>query len=244
MNDNLTAQEQKLSDVANVLATMKVTVPESRSGNIEIKKLEITGPMVLRETQYLTRVREYTPPGMYTAMYIDGNLWMSDTLAERFDHLWFLNKIVKEKSENILITGLGLGMILEGIIRLAPSVKRVTAFENNQDVIATSGHYYHARMREAGIKFEIVDVDAAMYHTYHDQRPRYDAVWHDIWIDAGEHMVAEYAAMKDRYSPLVNPGGFQMCWGEQIIEDQESYEDMMMDMYKIMRGSYVIDQEN
>ncbi|AKL88260.1 hypothetical protein GMA3_83 [Gordonia phage GMA3] len=242
----LTGPEAILNDIAQALSTMKVNIPEQSAdgGKTVIKKFELTeADIPIRARVNPNGARDYTPPGMYTGLFISDKLWMSDTLAERFDHLYFINKVIAEGSERILITGLGLGMVIEGLVRLAPCVKQITVIEDDFWVFKMVGAYYADILREKGIDFNFVHADAWDWFKSQSYRmPFIDAAWHDIWISQGNHLITEYAEMKDSYANLVVPGGFQMCWGEQCLEDCESHDLMLKTMHQIMKSNVVIDE--
>lgn len=231
----LTGPEAILNDIAQALSTMKVNIPEQSAdgGKTEIRKFEVTE----------AEIPNYTPPGMYTGLFINDKLWLSDSLDERFDQLYFINKVIAEGSERILITGLGLGMVIEGLVRLAPCVKHITVIEDDFWAFRMAGSYYADILREKGIDYHFVHADAWDWCKSQSYRmPFIEAAWHDIWINKGNHLVTEHAEMKDSYANLVVPGGFQMCWGEQYLEDRESHDLMLKTMHQIMKSNIVIDE--
>ncbi|AOE44589.1 methyltransferase [Gordonia phage Jumbo] len=242
---NLTATEMFLNEVAVMAANMKVAVPSRKLNNIEIAPLEITEEML--EPKLLTDgIRCYTPPGIYTQLMIDGDLWMSDTLAERLDHLSFIRKVIREQSETVLITGLGLGMVVAGLIKNAPCVKKITVIEQNTDILNMVHPTYRDLAKENGVEFVAYGFDAWKFPDYFNwdgvgNLPQYDAIWHDIWIDAGEHLEEEYEDIRRAYE-LFAPD-FQMCWGEEFMQDPDSYEQIILTMFGIMAHGIVIDGE-
>lgn len=75
----------------------------------------------------------------------------------------------------VLISGLGLGMLLDGILR-KPEVDFVRVIEIDQDVIDLVGPRFAGNP-----KLEIVHADAFQYRI--PKGEQFDYAWHDIWDD-------------------------------------------------------------
>jgi hypothetical protein len=73
----------------------------------------------------------YCPPGTYACLRVNGRLMMSDTRMEHYTNY----KVVREARGNVLIAGLGLGMILHPILA-KKEVLSVTVIEKYADVIS------------------------------------------------------------------------------------------------------------
>ncbi|KKM07620.1 hypothetical protein LCGC14_1732060 [marine sediment metagenome] len=112
--------------------------------------------------------------GDYTQLTRRGKLIMSDTPAEKEDHMEF---ICKAKG-NVLINGLGMGWTIEVLLRL-PQVTSITVIEISQDLIDLVGPHYHKKDKTG--KLNIVCADAFEWKP--PKGTRYNAVWHDIWDD-------------------------------------------------------------
>ena len=114
--------------------------------------------------------RREVAPGTYTRLVHERRgVVMSDTPAERRDHVEF---VVRAKG-HVLINGLGLGMCLAAVLA-RPEVVRATVVEADPDVVALVGPHYAGDPR-----VEIVRADAYEYRP--PKGVRYGAVWHDIW---------------------------------------------------------------
>lgn len=129
-------------------------------------------------------------PGRYTSIEIDGLAFASDEAKEIVDYLPFL----RAAHGHILLTGLGLGLCLQALLR-KEDVEHVTVIERNPDVLAIVAPHYRAMFDNARMTF--VEADA---FTWQPPRGiRFDIGYHDIWpVAAGfywpqhEHLFAHY----------------------------------------------------
>jgi len=75
--------------------------------------------------------------GTYWKLIVDGLIMMSNTPSEVLD----LREIVYQAKGQILINGLGLGVLLEMILA-KPEVEHIEVIENSPDVIHLVGRHY------------------------------------------------------------------------------------------------------
>lgn len=181
-----------------------VSVPEGQSGIWRIEHFTVTD-----EQARIDQMRSMFQPGArgvlagrYTRLMRGGTVVMSDTQAEKRDHLWFVEKA----QGHVLINGLGIGMVL-GAVLLKPEVTAVTVVEQSVDVIALVGPSYSDR------RVTITQADAFTY-----QPPvgiRYGAVWHDIWDDICADNLPEMHKLHRRYGRRAD---WQGSWGRELCE--------------------------
>jgi len=106
-------------------------VPEGASGNVRVEHFTVS-----ESASRLTALeggRGYVPPGRYARLFMHpkaSSCMMSDT---RFEHLSNY-EVVRSAHGEVLIAGLGLGMICHPIARKR-EVKAVTVVEKSPDVI-------------------------------------------------------------------------------------------------------------
>ena len=96
---------------------------------------------------------------------------------------------------NVLINGLGLGMLLEGILTKA-DVKHVRIIEIDPDVIALTGPHFAKDKR-----VEIINADAYEYKPAKGEF--FDFAWHDIWDRAEPENFPFMAKLGRRYNKHV-----------------------------------------
>jgi hypothetical protein len=192
----------------------KSDLPEGRSGPWQIKRFEVT-----EQQAQLDQMRCALKPGgagrgvkagTYTMLKMDGSLdpMMSDTPAEINDHYWF----VSEAEGNVLVTGLGLGIVANALA-LKPEVKKVTVIEIDTDVINLVANHLTAKH---GDKLEIIQADA---FTWIPPQPRkrgmFDCAWHDIWPSICSDNWDEMKRLKRHYQNWIKR---QECWVEDMVK--------------------------
>jgi predicted membrane-bound spermidine synthase len=173
----------------------KVSIPEGQSGQWSVKHVDIPDNVVQRFRE------RYFEPGRYTQLFRGGHLVMSDTPAERRDHLGF----VQASSGDVLISGLGLGMCLGAVLR-KPEVQSVTVLEISADVIALVAPSYKDE------RVNIVQADARQWTP--PKGKRFRAVWHDIWDDICSDNLPEMRSLNRRYGKRADWKG---CWSQDLI---------------------------
>lgn len=138
--------------------------------------------------------------GTYTMIAVDGELWMSDTPAEVVDHLGVdrMMRVMKWRAKpplNVLIVGLGLGMVLNRAIAVH-EVTRVDVVEIDQRVIDAVGPHFTALAAEHGVELHIHHADI------HQWRPKdlyWDVVWLDIWPHIDSDDMPEVTRLRRRF---------------------------------------------
>jgi len=108
------------------------------------------------------------PEGTYKRLIRSGTTVMSNTPDEIRDCLWLINNA----SGNILINGLGLGVVLIPLLE-NDKVEKITVIEISKDLIDYVGKYYKHP------KLTIINANAYEWKPPKDEY--YDYVWHDIW---------------------------------------------------------------
>jgi len=204
----------------------KVSVPVGQSGDAVIEKFTVPeGPDI---GNFLTAKagRRQPSPGEYTALTIQGQLWMSDTVAEIIDHLPAIQTIRRTEASSVLINGLGIGLILQAAIQ-SPSVRVIDVVENHGGVINLVGNHYHD-MADKHDKTLIIHLDDAMTIKWsaHDS---WNVVWHDIWKDITADNLEEMKSMHRRYGRRC---GWQGSWCRAECERQERHWKKQRDYYR------------
>lgn len=177
-----------------------VTLPEGSAGPWKIERFTVS-----KEDAMWSSFRSSSrriPPGTYTRLtHQHRGVVMSDTPAERRDHIFF----VQQARGHVLINGLGLGMCLAAVLR-KPEVERVTVIEIDADIIALVGPHFTGDPR-----VQIVHADAMEWHP--PAGVRYGAVWHDIWDAICSDNLPEMARLHRRYGRKAD---WQDSWGKEL----------------------------
>lgn len=162
------------------LKAMKaVAIPAAWSGLWLINKVDLPdGKLIYHEGQYID-----TPPGVYTHLRCltdatlynvpPGDVVMEDTPHELRTHLGF----VMRAYGNVLVTGLGLGCVVRGLLANT-HVESVTCIENSTDVLKLVAPYMPTD------RLTIIEAEALEWTAKnHDC---FDCAWHDLWVNPDE----------------------------------------------------------
>ena len=192
---------------------MAVILPEAERGLAKVQHLALEGEAA-RRANYVAGEYIPTPPGAYALLFIksesgSSTCMMSDLSYERSTCL----EAVERAHGDVLIAGLGLGMILHPILE-KPEVERVTVVEKFPDVIALVSPTLPTTSKltiVAGDIFEWTPPPGA----------RYDVIWFDIWPDIALIRLAEMAELHRRFAPYLkaeNPACWMESWHRQESE--------------------------
>jgi hypothetical protein len=135
--------------------------------------------------------------GTYARLFIRDELVMSDTWMERLSN-W---DVVCLAHGQVLIAGLGLGMILPPLLAKR-AVTSVTVVEIERDVIDLVQPAFASQVN-AG-RLELVNADIRTWDP--PRRARYDTIYFDIWPTISVANLPEIEALHRRYRPRLAPG--------------------------------------
>ena len=151
-------------------------VPAGRSGEWSIQKIvqpeRISAAADTRPECFRYR------PGTYTCLQRGGTQFMTDLYDEWWTQRLGITEAITRGGE-ILITGLGLGLVAEAILRAAGSrVSRITIIEQSPDVISLVAPFLQSRYPDS---LDIINADAFTWAPSDGRR--FTVGWHDIWPD-------------------------------------------------------------
>ncbi len=111
---------------------------------------------------------------------------MEDSQSELRKHL----PIWLHAKGNVLVTGLGLGCVVRGLLA-NPDVDRITVVEIDEAIIRIVGHEFRGNR-----KVTMVHGDALKFHTME----LFDYAWHDLFTDEGEpHLQVLHARLMKKF---------------------------------------------
>jgi hypothetical protein len=183
-----------------------LSVPDGRVGPWAIETFDLSeAEASLHNLRCMMNRRrlEVTEPGTYRRLIHDRRgVVMSNTPMEVRTN----RAAYRAATGRVLINGLGLGMLLEGVLS-KPDVTAVRVIEIDPQVIALTGAHYRKDPR-----VEIVQADA---HTYRPARgERFDYVWHDIWDDIQADNLPSMATLMRRYRTRAPAQG---VWSRDMV---------------------------
>lgn len=157
-------------------------------------------------------------PGKYARLIVKGELMMTDTPHE-----------VRTCAEpmlncygDVLIAGLGLGMILIPVLR-SPKVTRVTLVEKYQDVVDV----VVPQLRKVLTKDERKKLHIIVEDIF-DWKPncgaQYDCIWFDIWPTITTKNLPEMGKLHRRFSKFHKKTGWMKSWMREYLINKKRQE--------------------
>lgn len=185
-----------------------IDVPDGRQGDWKVERFSVSPSEADadRLRGFIDGSGRYVPSGDYVRLMRDGHVIMSNTPDEMADHLPF----VSAAKGDVLINGLGLGVVIEMIMQTKPDlIRSMTVIEIDKDVIDLVGSHYLK-------KYPVINIihdDAMTWKS--PVGIKYDAVWHDIWDDVTSDNLPAMKTLARRYG---RKAAWQGSWARKICE--------------------------
>jgi hypothetical protein len=186
---------------------IEINVPDGISGNWSVRTFTVS-----EDDSRFTALRSsfkggrgYVPAGEYKELRRGNTIVMSNTPDEIRDFMGFVWKA----SGQILVNGLGLGVLLQALLN-KEDITQITVIEKSQDVINLVAPTYLKDSRVV-----IVNADAFEYTPPKDIF--YDYIWHDIWDDICSDNLKEMERLHRKYARRTN---YQDSWCKERCKKQ------------------------
>ena len=197
--------EKKMIHWKDNFPVMADILTSSRYGKASLEKYRVDA------CDFRARFYDHMDVGEeYMVLSVNGQLMMSDTPMERESN----QKIIDMAYGDVLIGGLGLGMILFAL-QQNPGVKSIRVIEQSADVIELVGKQITHLLDVSLPAVYIVQGDVFDYPAAHPME-RYNTVYMDIWPYYGHGMQDDMLRLQQAYTPLLKPNGWFGCWQEDI----------------------------
>lgn len=185
-----------------------IEVPDAVLNDWEISSFTVDedGAKIHNIREIVRGTNRLIEPGEYKRLSWKGSMVMSNTPAEIKDHLPF----IVSATGNVLITGLGLGMVAKALHE-KEDVESITIVEKNSDVIKLVAPTY-----ESYKKIKIIECDAFEFKS----KEVFDFCWHDIWYTICFDNVKEMMRLKKSYSSFCKVQDF---W---CIDESKTFQKM------------------
>lgn len=184
---------------------LKVDIPEGISGNWRVEKFTVTE----EDVRYFNMRGAFSgrgghiKAGSYTRLMRGSTVVMSDTPDEMRGHEMF----VRKATGNVLINGLGIGMVLKNVLA-KEDVKSVVVNELSEDVIELVAPYY---------KDDRLTINHVSAFNYKPPKGlKFDAIWHDIWDYICTDNLEEMKKLHRKYGRYCT--GYQGSWERSRLE--------------------------
>lgn len=155
--------------------------------------------------------RDFIPCGEYVRLMdktkFDGCV-MSDTPMEHRTNM----EIIRKANGDVLIGGLGIGMILLPLIE-KEEVKSITIIEKYKDIIEMI-------QPQLELKNKVKIIHGDILENSFPRGTKFDTIYFDIWNYINSDVYEEMKALKKNYrrclrSKKENPNAWMGCWAEK-----------------------------
>lgn len=128
-----------------------------------------------------------------------GEIVMDDSMIELRRHLPFW---LTAKQGNILVTGLGLGCVVRGLL-INPKIERIDVIEIDPKIIAVIGPEFENDPR---VTIHLGDALKLVWSS----DTHFDFAWHDIWTEGDKHLQLLHTELITKYLKLADVQGAWM----------------------------------
>jgi spermidine synthase len=133
------------------------------------------------------------------------NVMMSDTFMEKESNL----DLIENAHGDVLIAGLGLGMVLMAIQKI-PSISSVTVIEREQEIIDLV-----KPQLPLNNKVSIIQADIFTFKT----KQKFDTIYFDVWDNICGDNWKDIVTLQRRFSSKLKKGGWMGSWRKEDFRD-------------------------
>lgn len=188
----------------SVFVPMIDVIPPSQFGSARVEHFDVS-----EDASMMTALRpgEYVPPGRYARLYVGGTMFMSDTPMERNTNY----SVVRNAHGDVLIAGLGIGLILVPILKKA-DVRHVTVIEKSADVVALVAPQF------ACDRLTVICAD--IYEWRPAKGTKFNTVYFDIWSGQSTDDLEDMTRLHRTFRPFfVSKGDDPVRWMDSWRRD-------------------------
>ena len=193
---------------------------EGRSGNFKVEKNKITKEDVrIAEIRAVINPRNI-PPKVGTLMVLsrksdrswrDNEVMMSDAEFEKQTN----REIVNVARGNVLIAGLGIGMVLVPMLNDS-EVEKITVIEKEKDIIDLI--YPQIKKHDIDNKLEVINAD--IFQVDLPKERKFDIIYFDIWDNVCGDNWEQMKTLKKKFRKNRTKGSVVLCWEEESTKEQ------------------------
>lgn len=192
-------------------------IPPGESGKVRVTH---ETPSVLSAFMSAHQGQALKPGEPLVCLTVGNTLMMSDGADEQRSN----TDVVRHAHGDVLIAGLGIGMILVPILA-KPDVKRVTVVELNPDVIALVEDPLRVHVGKTASKRLVVEPYDIFDYAALSKGAKWDTIYFDIWPDINIDNLTEITTLKRRFSRrLRRPDGWMRAWQEEMLRYRRGQE--------------------
>lgn len=200
--------EKELKNLYGFPEMYKV-IPEGQSGKWSIQHQVATEEKAEFKRRMGVIKGDWTWHGFEAGTYcvltnangFSGEIVMSDTWLERFTN----QEILKEAKGDVLLAGLGIGLVITGIIS---KVNSLTVVEIEPDVITLVESPLRDWLSDKGSRLVIVNADIFTYEPIQ----QFDTIYFDIWQGIYGNNYRGAKTLHNRFRRYLMQGGYMNSW--------------------------------
>jgi spermidine synthase len=200
--------------MSTLFRPMVEVLPPLSHGIAKVEHFEVSEA----ESRWSYMRRDGVPAGKYARLYVGGTLMMSDTQMEHSTNY----RVVRHATGDVLIAGLGLGMILLPIIAKS-CVTSVTVVEKHLDVVEAVGRALFPVMGINACKLNICHGDIM------DWRPakgvKFDCIYFDIWPHKCTGNLPQMAKLHQAFKGRLKGNRWMDSWCRDELKAFKRRED-------------------
>ncbi len=192
-----------------------------KTKDFELKKRKITkhDVEVMELRAIFNPQSNIIPPKIGTLMVLSrksGNSWRDDCVMSDAEYEKITNRtIVRVARGNVLIAGLGIGMILIPLLK-NKDVKKITVIEKEQELIDLISP--KIKKHDKKNKLQVIQGDINEIELPKEQK--FDVIYFDIWDNVCGDNYQQMKDLKKKFSKNRAKGSTVLCWEEQSTRNQ------------------------
>lgn len=210
---------------------MAAVVPVGSNGSARVEHLVVTEEQAkfqaLRAAINPHRRERPIEAGTLCQLYVNGTMMMSDAANEHSTN----STVVHKANGDVLIAGLGLGMILLPLCR-KPEVRSVLVLENNVDVMSLVTTPIRQALGKDAEKLTVFWTDAFQWNPAQGQM--WDVLYFDVWPTITTDNLMGITKLKRRYARRLrrdNPKAWMGAWCEEQLRAKKRRKDRDDSLY-------------
>lgn len=170
----------------------------------------LTEPDSFSQMKYAFQGR-HAGEGPFHVLRHYGRLWMSDTDAEKRDHIEPILMVRKLDRPRVLVHGLGMGLVSAAALRSGASHVDVVEIDAALIEWMKDWLFDEAHRAESSIEFHVADV----FDKKWEPGIRWHVVWHDIWPEISEDNREEMSRLHRSFGRRTD---WQDSWGKARLD--------------------------
>lgn len=198
----------------NPFVDMTKVLTPGESGEAKIDFFEVSSIASMMTS--LKGGHSYVPEGRYARLRVNGELMMTNTRMEQATNY----SVVQKARGDVLIAGLGIGMILVPILA-KPEVKTVTVVEKYRGVIDLVGPKFRDKQDPSAIDRKLSIVHADIMEWAPPKGLKWDAIYFDIWPTSCTDDLKDMATLHRRFAKRKNAGAWMESWNRDYLKSQK-----------------------